>query len=67
MKKASFVLSIVCLLLTLLPSFFVYLQMISLETNKILMLIGTIGWFLTAPFWMNKNKENQAPDTSHST
>jgi hypothetical protein len=67
MKKASFALSIVCLLLTLLPSFFVYLQMISLETNKNLMLIGTIGWFLTAPFWMNKNKENYAPDTHHST
>lgn len=54
MKKVVFILSLLCLLLTLLPSIFVYLQLISLETNKALMLAGTIGWFLTAPYWMNK-------------
>lgn len=60
MKKTMFILSILCLLLTLLPSFFVYLQLISLETNKTLMLIGTIGWFITASYWMNNDKEVEA-------
>ncbi len=61
MKKVAYVLSLFCLLLTLLPSVFVYLQLISLETNKTLMLAGTIGWFLTASYWMNK----PTADTEH--
>lgn len=65
MKKLIPFISILCLLLTLLPSFFVYLQLIDLETNKALMLIGTLGWFLTAPFWMNKPGVEQAADTEH--
>lgn len=54
MKKLASTISVLSLLLTLLPSFFVYLQLIDLETNKILMLIGTLGWFLSAPYWINK-------------
>lgn len=66
MKKIAFPISIVCLLLTLIPSFLVYAGLISLEVNKNLMLAGTIGWFCTAPFWMNKRKEENAPDTMKS-
>ncbi|WP_224998968.1 hypothetical protein [Cesiribacter sp. SM1] len=53
MKKILFLLSIVCLLLTLLPSFMVYAGLISLQLNKTLMLVGTMGWFLLAALKMN--------------
>ncbi|AHM58520.1 hypothetical protein D770_01230 [Flammeovirgaceae bacterium 311] len=60
MKKIFSILSIVCLLLTLLPSFFVYAGIIPLQLNKTLMLIGTIGWFLLAALRMNKPEEQPA-------
>lgn len=63
MKKTAFYISILCLLLTLLPSFFVYAWVISLETSKTLMLLGTIGWFVTASFWMNQKHTNEEAKT----
>lgn len=59
MKTFTQVISFLCLLLTLLPSFLVYLQLISPELNKTLMLVGTIGWFITASYWMNKAADKQ--------
>lgn len=59
MKRITFLLSIIFLMLTILPSFFLYYQRITMETNSLLMLIGTIGWFLTASYWMNKPKEGE--------
>lgn len=44
------------LVLTLLPSFFVFAGVIELSTNQNLMLVGTILWFVTAPFWINTAK-----------
>lgn len=43
--------------LTLIPSFLVLTGNTTLETNKILMLVGTLLWFVTAPTWMNKTEE----------
>ena len=43
--------------LTLIPSFFVFTGNLSLDPNKILMFIGTIIWFISAPSWMNKTEE----------
>ncbi|MCB9250682.1 MAG: hypothetical protein H6613_20160 [Ignavibacteriales bacterium] len=43
------------LLLTILPSLLVFANMISLDTAKIIMLVGTIVWFIFTPSWMNKN------------
>ena len=51
------IISYVGLLLTLVPSFLVFTKVIELDNNKILMLIGTILWFGTSPFWMNKSKQ----------
>lgn len=48
------IISAIGLILTLGPSVLVFLGLIPLETHKILMLIGTVLWFATAPFWMNK-------------
>lgn len=53
--------SILCLLMTIVPSFLVFMGLITSDLNKILMLCGTIGWFATAPFWMNAKKEEGTP------
>ena len=42
------------LVLTLIPSILVFSQGIDLDSNKNLMLLGTVLWFATSPFWMNK-------------
>jgi hypothetical protein len=58
MKRVALLISILCLLLSIVPSLLVYFQTITPEANKALMLIGTIGWFITAPFWMNKQQSS---------
>lgn len=57
MKKLLVIISILSLLMTIIPSFLVFAGLMTLEMNKTLMLIGTIGWFITAPSWMNKKEE----------
>lgn len=42
------------LILTLLPSVFVFTGTISLQTNKMLMGIGMLLWFVVAPFWIKR-------------
>lgn len=56
MKILLVLLSICSLLLTIVPSILVFNGMMTLDMNKTLMLIGTVGWFITAPYWMNKEK-----------
>ena len=53
------IISYLGLILTLTPSFFVFNKAIELNTGKYLMLIGTILWFTTCPFWIGK-KEKEA-------
>jgi len=43
--------------LTIIPSFLVLAGTTTLDSNKMLMLIGTVLWFVTAPTWMNKTEE----------
>lgn len=50
-------LSAIGFILTILPSFFVFNNTIDLNTDKLLMFIGTIIWFSSSPFWMNKGAE----------
>lgn len=57
MKNIVKLISYTGLLLTLLPAFFVFYGVISFDTYKWLMAAGTIVWFGSTPFWMNKNKE----------
>ncbi len=54
MKTILKVISIIGLILTLAPSILVFTGSITLDMNKWLMLSGTILWFVSAPFWMNK-------------
>ncbi len=50
------IVSVIGLLLTIVPSFFVFSGRIPIEQHYTLMLIGTFLWFLSAPFWMLKKK-----------
>ena len=57
MKLLVKFISYVGLGLTLIPSFLVFTGGISLDSGKMLALIGTIIWFVSAPSWMNKAEE----------
>ena len=57
MKVLLMILSYLGLGLTILPSFFVFIKMIDFNDHIVLMLIGTIVWFCTSPFWMNRVEE----------
>lgn len=57
MKMILKIISYLGLAFTLIPPFLVFAGVLSLETNKVLMVLGAIGWFFTAPFWMNSKAE----------
>ena len=57
MKILLKIISLIGLLLTIVPSFLVFTGKITLDNNKWLMIIGTLLWFASAPFWMNKKEE----------
>lgn len=59
MKTILKIISYIGLILTLFPSFLVFAGMIDFETNKNLMLIGTVLWFITAALWQKKPKAEQ--------
>ncbi|MEX2513523.1 MAG: hypothetical protein WD398_11500 [Cyclobacteriaceae bacterium] len=59
MKLLIKILSYLGLGLTLFPSFLLFSGMIEAATCKQLMLFGTVLWFITAPFWMNKKQTSE--------
>ena len=54
MKKILQILSILGLLLTVLPGILVFTGVLEFEAYKIWVLAGTLLWFASAPFWINK-------------
>lgn len=50
------ILSFAGLGLTIMPSVLVFLQHLSMEDHKFLMLPGMVLWFVTAPVWMKDKK-----------
>ena len=54
MKEILKVASLVGLGLTLIPSFMVAFGVISWQAHASLMLLGTLIWFGSAPFWMRR-------------
>lgn len=56
MKIVLMILSFIGLGLTVVPAFLVFAGTIEWETHANLMMAGTILWFITAPFWMKKDK-----------
>lgn len=51
------ILSAVGLLLSILPAFLVFTGALTFEQYTLLLMIGTLLWFLTAPSWINKKQE----------
>ncbi len=58
MKRAFQVSSYLALAATLLPPILFFLDRISLSSAQLWMLLATLAWFATAPFWM----EHKATD-----
>jgi len=56
MRTLTIIISFIGLAMTIIPSFLVLIGEASMDLNKNLMLIGTLLWFGTVPFWMNKKK-----------
>ena len=52
MKKILKIISFAGLALTIVPSILVFKGVIAMKTNYMLMTIGFILWFASAPFWM---------------
>jgi high-affinity Fe2+/Pb2+ permease len=47
------------LALSVVPGFLVFFGKMEFESYKIWILIGTILWFVSAPFWINKKGMNE--------
>ncbi|MBR9997955.1 MAG: hypothetical protein KFF73_03245 [Cyclobacteriaceae bacterium] len=52
------IISFIGLGFTILPSIFVLTGTIGMQLNKNLMILGTVLWFGTVIFWMNRKKKN---------
>jgi hypothetical protein len=48
------IISVIGLLLTIVPAFLVFSGTMTIELHYTLMLVGTVLWFGSAPFWMLK-------------
>lgn len=55
------ILSMIGLGLTVIPAFLVFGGVITLHEHKQLMFAGTVLWFITAPLWMGKKRNNEQP------
>ncbi len=47
---------------TIIPSMLVFFGDMSLQTNKIIMAISMVVWFVTVPFWINKKAETMGDE-----
>jgi uncharacterized membrane protein len=59
MDKILKLLSVIGLILSLVPAFLTFYRAISFEQYTLLLLIGSILWFTTAPSWINKKQAAQ--------
>jgi hypothetical protein len=48
------------LVLTLLPSLFVFTGVLTLEGFKTIVLVGSLLWLATAPFWINRDPSEES-------
>jgi len=56
MRTALKLISFAGLGLTVVPSFLVFVGRITWDTHAALMLVGTVLWSASAPFWMLETK-----------
>lgn len=57
MKLLIKLISYTGLVLTLVPALLVFAGIINLNSFKVLLILGGLMWFTTAPFWVNKGRE----------
>lgn len=50
------IISVLALAGTIVPSVLVFLGIMDLQTNKTMMAVAMLVWFVTAPMWINKNQ-----------
>ena len=56
MKKLLPVVSVIALALVIAPSCLYLADVIDKPTMKLLMLAGTVLWFVSAPFWLGRDR-----------
>ncbi len=61
MKTLLKLLSAVGLALTMVPAFLVFAGVMTWDAYARWMLVGTVLWFVTAPFWMEAHVEAPPP------
>ena len=54
MDKILKALSVVGLVLSILPAFLTFYGVVSFQQYTLLLMIGTVLWFVSAPSWINK-------------
>ncbi len=54
MKALLKILSFIGLLLTVVPSLLVFAGTMDISQHKMYMLLGTVLWFGSAPFWLGR-------------
>ncbi|OFY57315.1 MAG: hypothetical protein A2Y87_05885 [Bacteroidetes bacterium RBG_13_46_8] len=64
MKTIFKFISFAGLALTIVPSFFVFRGVMVMKTHYLLMAIGFVLWFATAPFWI-KSKSLEEEEKQH--
>ncbi len=57
MKTLLKILSYLALAGTIVPSIMVFMEKMDIDTNKNIMTVSMVLWFITAPFWVNKKAE----------
>ncbi|HNU76944.1 MAG: hypothetical protein WBK43_03020 [Prolixibacteraceae bacterium] len=66
MKKILITLSFLGLALTLVPSLLVLKGILELKDHYLLMTVGMVLWFATAPFWMKSKSPDRQNDGKES-
>ncbi len=56
MRLLAQIVSLIGLLLTAVPAFLVFAGSMPFERHTLLMLVGTLLWFGSAPVWMKKKE-----------
>jgi hypothetical protein len=49
--------SYLALIATIIPAILVFSQKMDSDTNKTIMAVAMVAWFVTAPFWINKKAD----------
>jgi len=63
MKTLLKIASFIALVLTIVPPILFFKSFISLDSSHLYMTIGMFLWFGSAPFWINKMRDDQPSES----